>query len=250
VGPGRPTGRCSRRTPRAAACKRLMPRRRGLRPRLLAAVVRSKATLAFAAERQIVGQTDDGMTLTKMSPPQLTVILALLACPPSVRAEQGGSPVAREDPWPFAMSAGGGITRPGRALIEATFSPDFPGPHLSIGMAEWDRIYGEVGLNAGVTIAAGAGYAVGSPERKKAVHLFVGLPLPIVGVGPAGWVTPFSRPLEVAAVYLYAEPFYRPEWTSPSSVYHDYGVLLKVRVGLTRRQWERRPFGLLDGAFI
>ena len=32
----------------------LVPRRRGLRPRLLAAVVRSKATLAFAAERQVV----------------------------------------------------------------------------------------------------------------------------------------------------------------------------------------------------
>ena len=35
----------------------LMPRRRGLRPRLLAAVLRSNATLAFAAERQVVGQT-------------------------------------------------------------------------------------------------------------------------------------------------------------------------------------------------
>jgi hypothetical protein len=34
-----------------------MPRRRGLRPRLLAAVIRSKATLAFAAERQVVSRT-------------------------------------------------------------------------------------------------------------------------------------------------------------------------------------------------
>ena len=32
----------------------LVPRRRGLRPRLLAAVIRSKATSAFAAERQVV----------------------------------------------------------------------------------------------------------------------------------------------------------------------------------------------------
>jgi hypothetical protein len=32
----------------------LVPRRRGLRPRLPAAVIRSKATLAFAAERQVV----------------------------------------------------------------------------------------------------------------------------------------------------------------------------------------------------
>ena len=35
----------------------LMPRRPGLRPRLLAAVVRSKTTLASAAERQVVRQT-------------------------------------------------------------------------------------------------------------------------------------------------------------------------------------------------
>jgi len=34
-----------------------MPRRRVLRPRLLAAVIRSSATLAFAAERQVVRQT-------------------------------------------------------------------------------------------------------------------------------------------------------------------------------------------------
>ena len=34
-----------------------MPRRRELRPRLLAAVVRSNATLAFAAERQVVSQS-------------------------------------------------------------------------------------------------------------------------------------------------------------------------------------------------
>ena len=189
--------------------------------------------------------------LTKSSRLRLAAILVLFACPLSVRAEQGGSSsVAREEPWPFALSAGGGITRPGRALIEATFSPDFGGPHLSIGAADWNRVYGEVGLNLVLTIAAGAGYAIGSPEPKPAVHLFVGLPLPIVGVGPAGWVTPFSRPFEVAAIYLYAEPFYRPEWTSTSSAYHSYGVLLKVRVGLTKRQWDRRRYGLLDGVFI
>ena len=34
-----------------------MPRRRGLRPRPLAAVLRLKATLAFAAERQVVRRT-------------------------------------------------------------------------------------------------------------------------------------------------------------------------------------------------
>jgi hypothetical protein len=35
-----------------------MPRRRGVRPRLLAAVVRLNATLAFAAERQVVMPTE------------------------------------------------------------------------------------------------------------------------------------------------------------------------------------------------
>lgn len=185
-----------------------------------------------------------------MSRPRLAVLVVLLAYLPPVHAEQGGSSADREEPWPFALSAGGGITRPGRPLIEATFSPDFPGPYVSIGASDWDRVYGEVGLNVGLTIAAGGGYAVGSPERKGAIHLFVGLPLPVVGVGPAGWVTLFSRPLEVAAIYLYAEPFYRPEWTRPSAVYNDYGVLLKVRVGLTKRQWDRRPYGILDGAIF
>jgi hypothetical protein len=35
-----------------------VPRRCGLRPRLLAAVLRSNPTLAFAAERQVVSQTE------------------------------------------------------------------------------------------------------------------------------------------------------------------------------------------------
>ena len=47
-----------------------MPRRRGPRPRLLAAVVPSKATSAFAAERQVVSRTQ----MTSV----LTAILALL----------------------------------------------------------------------------------------------------------------------------------------------------------------------------
>jgi hypothetical protein len=42
---------------RASLARLGLSRRRRLRPRLLAAVIRSKATLAFAAERQVVGQT-------------------------------------------------------------------------------------------------------------------------------------------------------------------------------------------------
>jgi hypothetical protein len=42
-----------------------MPRRRGLCPRFLAAVVRSKATLAFTAERQVVMPTMGSMPVRK-----------------------------------------------------------------------------------------------------------------------------------------------------------------------------------------
>jgi hypothetical protein len=48
-----------------------MPRRRGLRPGLLAAVLRSNATLAFAAERQVVRQLSRRMQMT-------TILLATL----------------------------------------------------------------------------------------------------------------------------------------------------------------------------
>ena len=63
--PARPDGRCGRRrlTGVAAAERHtgplagsFMPRHRGLGPRLLAAVARSEATSAFAAERQVVSQ--------------------------------------------------------------------------------------------------------------------------------------------------------------------------------------------------
>jgi|1185.fasta_scaffold1721816_1 hypothetical protein len=142
--------------------------------------------------------------------------------------------------------------RGGGSLVELTFSPDVPGPLLSLGMVDRNRIYGEIGLNFFATVAAGAGYVTNpmGGEPRKTVHLFFGLPLPIVGVGPGGWITAYSRPLEVAPVYLYVDPFYRPEWTSTSSVQHGFGVLLKVRVGLTKRQWDRRPYGLFEGVFI
>ena len=55
-----------------------MPRRRGLRPRLLAAVIRSSATLAFAAERQVVGQRR--MIPSKMSGVAAVAFMSTLAC--------------------------------------------------------------------------------------------------------------------------------------------------------------------------
>ena len=53
-----------------------MPRRRGLCPRLLAAVVRSNATLAFAAERQVVRPTSVRMSLAPE--PYLSACLRVL----------------------------------------------------------------------------------------------------------------------------------------------------------------------------
>jgi hypothetical protein len=62
-------------TPVRSLARRLMPRRRGLGPRLLAAVVRSNAILAFAAERQVVSRTESEMVDTTMA----LQVLALLA---------------------------------------------------------------------------------------------------------------------------------------------------------------------------
>lgn len=60
------TSRCSSRTLQRPRVCELVPRRRELRPRLFATVVRSKALLAFGAERQGVlwqrGAHHDGET--------------------------------------------------------------------------------------------------------------------------------------------------------------------------------------------
>ena len=70
-----------------------MPRRRGLRPRLLAAVVRSTATLAFAAERQVVSQMIFRRTVIHL------LALALVCATPrlsSAHQEKFSDVIARE----------------------------------------------------------------------------------------------------------------------------------------------------------
>lgn len=192
----------------------------------------------------------EGIALTRMTSAPCAVVLVLLLHTALVAAPQPEPSSARPEAWPLSLSVGGGITRPGKALIEGTLSPHPFGPHLSFGIAGGNRVYGEIGVNVLLSVGIGVGDAVGAADRQTAVHLFVGLPLPIVGGGPAGWVTFSSDPFALPAVYLYAEPFFRPEWTSARTVYANYGVLLKVRVGLTRPQWDRRPHRLLDGAIF
>src|SRR6516162_6484541 len=64
-----------------------MPRRRGLRPRLLAAVVRSKATLAFAAERQVVSRTRVVRTPAQLADAIEVVLLDAGRRPPCTSGE-------------------------------------------------------------------------------------------------------------------------------------------------------------------
>jgi hypothetical protein len=61
-----------------------VPRRRGLRPRLLATVLRSNATLAFAAERQVVSRTGDVVEI-----PDGSNFFASLAASTTVEAVAG-----------------------------------------------------------------------------------------------------------------------------------------------------------------
>jgi hypothetical protein len=155
--------------------------------------------------------------------------------------------------WPLAIEAGGGISRGGRATFEGTFSPDLGGPHLSIGYSRGDGgsiLYGEAAVNLILTLGIGLDhYADSSAASRWGVHGLVGLPIPIVGFGRDGASNPlFGRGvLHVAPLMFYCEPFYRPQFRSGAEVNHEVGVVLKVRVGLTRRQWSLPGFGIFDG---
>ena len=76
-----------------------MPRRRGLRPRLLAAVIRSNATLAFAAERQVVGRTSVVTTMEQLAGLVLILGIAAPGCFRTISlegavADTAGAPVS------------------------------------------------------------------------------------------------------------------------------------------------------------
>jgi len=155
--------------------------------------------------------------------------------------------------WPFAIEIGGGISRGGRTTFEGTFSPDLGGPHLSVGYSRGDRgsiVYGEAAVNLVVTLGIGLDHYTDSNVASRwGVHGLFGLPIPIVGFGRDGASTPLAGRgiFRVAPLLLYCEPFYRPQFRSGAEVNHEVGVVLKVRVALTRRQWSLSGYGIFDG---
>jgi hypothetical protein len=174
------------------------------------------------------------------------------APPPSSDASRTSSPALER--WPFAIEAGGGITRGGGTTFEATFSPDPGGPHLSTGYSSGDRgsvFYGEVAVNLLATVGLGADHHTDSTTASRwGVHALVGLPVPIVGFGPDGASSALKAPFRVAPILFYCEPFYRPHFRSGAAIDHEMGVVLKLRVGITRRQWSRPGFSLLEGVMF
>jgi len=149
------------------------------------------------------------------------------------------------------MAIGGGPNISGNLTAEATFLLDLPGPYVSVGYShagDGRRAYVEGGVSLIVSLAAGAGYHLDSTGASRwGFHLFAGVPVPLVGWGRDGASTPFRPPFHVAPFLLYVEPFYRPEFRQGAAVEHETGLMLKVRIGLTRRQWSLPGFGMFDG---
>jgi hypothetical protein len=170
---------------------------------------------------------------------------------PPDRTPSSSSPTVER--WPWAIEAGGGISRGGRATFEGTFSPSLGGPHLSIGYSRSDNgsgIYGETAVNLILTFGIGLDrHSDSSGAPQWGVHGLVGLPIPLVGFGRDGGSTPLAGRglLHLAPLLLYCEPFYRPQFRSGENVDHEVGFVLKVRVGLTRRQWSLPMIGIFDG---
>jgi hypothetical protein len=99
-------------------------------------------------------------------------------------------------------------------------------------------VYIEGGVSLILSVAAGAGYHLDSTGPSRwGFHVFAGLPLPLVGFGREGASTPFSSRVHIAPLLFYLKPFYRPEFRKGAAVEHEAGVLLKLSVGLTKRQW-------------
>jgi hypothetical protein len=225
----------------------------GLRPPLIAWYVgRTRETDCSMAARffsrtflgwvSIVAQVAPSAAFAESGPP---------ADKPSIQAPRSSIlPIER---WPMAIEVGGGISRGGRSTFEGTFSPDLGGPHLSIGYSRGDRgsvFYGEAAVNLLLTFGIGLDYHSDFAGASQwGAHGLVGLPIPIVGFGRDGASTPLAGRgfLHVPPLLLYCEPFYRPQLRSGADVHHEVGVVLKVRVGLTRRQWSLPGYGIFDG---
>ena len=129
-----------------------MPRRRGLGPRLLAAVIRSNATLAFAAERQVVRQTTSKSSVRKVA---------------------------------VFGNAGAGKSTLARKLAELTRLPlypidmiQYPGGNTKIPHEEYLRIHSEL-LGRDAWIIDGYGCRDSTWERLAAADTLVYIDLPV-----------------------------------------------------------------------
>jgi len=156
--------------------------------------------------------------------------------------------------WPFAIEAGGGVTSGGRTTFEATFSPEPGGPHLSTGYSTGGSgsvLYSEVAVNLLATVGIGADHYTDSTSASRwGFHGFVGLPVPIVSLGLDGASNALKAPFRVSPILFYCEPFYRPQWRSGAAIDNEVGIVLKVRVGVTRRQWSLPGVSLIEGAIF
>ena len=158
------------------------------------------------------------------------------------------------EPWPRAIAVGGGVNGDGHVTGEVTFSPGIGGPLLSAGYAnggQGGRVYVEGGANLILNLAAGVGYHVDSTLGSRwGFHAFAGLPLPVIGWGRDGASTPFTMRVHVAPLLLYVEPFYRPEFRKGAGVENEVGVLMKLRIGLTKRQWSLPGYDMMADIVI
>ncbi len=112
-------------------------------------------------------------------------------------------------------------------------------------------MYVEGGANLILNFAAGVGYheSPGTASR-WGVHAFAGLPIPIIGWGRDGVSTPFTFAGHIAPLLFYLEPYYRPEFRTEAAIEHEVGVLLKLRIGLTTRQWSLPGYDMMAGVII
>lgn len=190
-----------------------------------------------------------------LSPAAFTA-LAFASWPSLAAADPNAPPPPPSlvEPWPRAIAVGGGISSEGRASGELTFSAEPVGPQFSVGYVDGSgggRAYVEGGANLILNLAAGIGYhGEPSPASRWGFHAFVGLPLPILGLGRDGLSTPFTFRVHIAPLLLYAEPFYRPELRRGAAIDHEVGLMLKLRIGITKWQWSLPGYDMMAGVVI
>lgn len=135
------------------------------------------------------------------------------------------------------ISLGGGVAG-SRGVVEATASVFIFGPHLTFGGTPDREAYWEVA--GSYLLVVGVGRTLGAPQGDR-THLFLGLPIPLLGVrmdGSGPWILPIGvsaheKPF-APPVLIYAEPFLRRDWTTSD---FTGGVLFKMSFCLDPKGW-------------